>query len=493
MIAGARAIRDAVAQPRGWRVAMVALMVAALIVRLHYIGDPLIDSDEQFYLLVGDRMWHGAVPYMDIWDRKPVGLFLLYAAIRLLGGDGIVQYQLVATAFAGATAVVIAILARRIAPPWTAIVVGLLYLLSLNLSGGPGGQAPVFYNLPVAVAAWIAVRTLDGAPERIVRRGAVAMLLVGIALQIKYSVLVEGIYFGLAFSWMAWRAKLPMPRLAVAMTLWVVAALAPTALAFAWYAAIGHAGDFVFANFTSIGDRGQYRHELGELGKIGPRMLPFLLPIALSLTRRPWRGATSGAAWLLLAGWGLTATLSFAGFGSYFNHYALPLLVPFAVLAAVGFAVDRAGPILAVVAVTALVAVNTKESTEYGSYFGDAAYAARVTAAIDANLHGGTLYVYFGDPIYYQLTQSPLPSRWAFPYHLSLTREQPALGVDAMAELKRVLDSRPAVILDRTLYDDNRDPQADALLFAHLHRDYRLAGTFPLREDGTRVWALRRD
>src|SRR3546814_2283430 len=38
----------------------------------------------------------GATPYVDIWDRKPVGLFLLYSGIRLLGGDGIVQYQIVA-------------------------------------------------------------------------------------------------------------------------------------------------------------------------------------------------------------------------------------------------------------------------------------------------------------------------------------------------------------------------------------------------------------
>ena len=64
-------------------------------------GNPVIGSDEgdeQFYLLVGDRMLHGLLPYVDVWDRKPVGLFLVYAAIRLLGGEGIWQYQLAATA-----------------------------------------------------------------------------------------------------------------------------------------------------------------------------------------------------------------------------------------------------------------------------------------------------------------------------------------------------------------------------------------------------------
>ena len=71
-------------------------------------GNPVIHVDEQYYLLVGDRMLHGALPYVDIWDRKPLGLFLIFAAIRLLAGDGIMQYQIVATLFAAATALLIA-------------------------------------------------------------------------------------------------------------------------------------------------------------------------------------------------------------------------------------------------------------------------------------------------------------------------------------------------------------------------------------------------
>ena len=77
---------------------VVVIMLAAVVLRGWDFGNPVIHVDEQYYLLVGDRLLHGAVPYIDIWDRKPVGLFLLFAAIRLLPGDGIVAYQLVATA-----------------------------------------------------------------------------------------------------------------------------------------------------------------------------------------------------------------------------------------------------------------------------------------------------------------------------------------------------------------------------------------------------------
>ncbi|WP_292923223.1 hypothetical protein [Novosphingobium sp. SCN 63-17] len=83
-----------------------AYLAVGLLLRGATLGYPIIHADEQFYLLVGDRMLHGAVPFVDIWDRKPIGLFLLYGAIRLLGGDGILQYQLVALACVAGTSLV---------------------------------------------------------------------------------------------------------------------------------------------------------------------------------------------------------------------------------------------------------------------------------------------------------------------------------------------------------------------------------------------------
>ena len=95
----------------GRRGLAILLLFVALAIRAWDFGNPVIDADEQYYLLVGDRMLHGAVPYMDLWDRKPIGLFALFAAIRLLPGDGILAYQLAATLSAWATALVVAVAA----------------------------------------------------------------------------------------------------------------------------------------------------------------------------------------------------------------------------------------------------------------------------------------------------------------------------------------------------------------------------------------------
>ena len=48
------------------------LLLGAMFTRVACIGDPALHMDEEFYLLVADRIWQGALPYVDIWDLKPI-------------------------------------------------------------------------------------------------------------------------------------------------------------------------------------------------------------------------------------------------------------------------------------------------------------------------------------------------------------------------------------------------------------------------------------
>lgn len=487
------------ARPDRWRLELVALAIAAFLIRARYFGDPLIDPDEAFYLLTGDRMLHGAVPYLDIWDRKPVGLFLLYAAMRAIGGAGVLGYQVVAGIFAAATSVVIAVIARRIAPPGAALVAGLLYIPALAMAGGQGGQAPVFFNLPMALAVLLTLGAAGRSPASIRGRGIAAMALVGVAIQIKYSVVFEGIFLGLALCWTAWRADpRPAPRL-IDAALWAGVALVPTLAAFLTYAAIGEAQAFLYANFISIGERGPYGHALRDLWRAFARLIPILIPLAATaLIPRAWRSwhcdAAARRAHRFVLGWAGAALAGYAVMGSYFNHYALPLLVPLAILASPAFAIRRwrIGVSLAVAALGFLFARYALDAEARTINRGGAAYAQQITDTIRPLLRGGNLYVFYGEPIFYLTTGSSLPSRWAFPYHLSLTREAPALGVNAAAEVTRILDTRPAVILDRDIIDDEINPVTRAILNQRLKRDYRLAAAFKRTYYTDRIWALRR-
>ena len=85
----------------------LVIVLLSVMVRWQTFGNPAIGFDEQFYLLVGDRMWHGVIPYVDIFDRKPIGLFIIYAIADVIGKDGFLQYKVIALVSVVATAYLI--------------------------------------------------------------------------------------------------------------------------------------------------------------------------------------------------------------------------------------------------------------------------------------------------------------------------------------------------------------------------------------------------
>lgn len=471
-----------------WMVVGGVLLLAAFAIRCAQFGNPLIHVDENFYLLVGDRMLHGALPYVDIWDRKPVGLFLLFAAIRLLGGDGIIQYQVVATLFAAATALVIARMAAPMAGLKAAAVAGVVYLLMLNLVGGSGGQAPVFYNLFVACAAWatLVACTRPGVTPRQIRRlGLAAMGLIGLAMQVKYTAVFEGVFLGVALMWASWRTSDRLTRVAADAMLWIALALAPTLAALGWYAVLGHAETFLYANFLSIGDRpgAEPAEALRRLAKAWKAMHIPLFAVVLAGVLEAWRRFAQGPATFAFAlAWLAAAVGGYLAFGTYFDHYALPLFAPLALATAPLFAYRRRhiGLIAAALMILSGAIANTviirKAQLKRG-------HQAEMTALVDAIRPRlkGCLYVWNGDPMLYHLTGSCLPTRWAFAGHLNLLRENGAIGVDQAAEVERILANRPHLIVDHAPAARDFNFEVVAIVQAELKRSYRPAKSVPLR------------
>jgi hypothetical protein len=470
-----------------WRTS-VLLLLAAVALRAWDWGNPVIHVDEQYYLLVGDRMLHGALPYVDIWDRKPIGLFLLFAGFRLLPGDGILAYQLAATLAAAATAIVVAAGARTLgAKDRGAIVAGLAYLVGLSLLGGRGGQAPVFYNLPIAISGLITVRLPWRGTAGIVTGGAVACLLAGFAIQMKYTPAVEGAFFGLAHGWALWRRQVGATKLIAAVALWIALGLAPTLAAIGWYWMHGALPAFWFANFGSIALRPGYPFAEWSMRLLGiaAQLAPLAVAAVLAWRTRS-RAAPRATAMQLAVGWPAAALFGFAAIGTFFDHYALPLLAPLCIVAApalgrsVRIAIGVLGPML----LLWTVQLATRRD--------DAAGARLVAATVAANSEDGCPYVFIGDTITYLLSRTCLPTAYAFPNLLAYTTEQGATGIDEAAEVRRILARRPPVIVtsDRRLQIWNRESRAT--LLAAVATDYRLVLAVPRSGWRTLVY-LRRD
>ncbi len=470
------------------------LLLVALAIRSWDFGNPAIDADEQYYLLVGDRMLHGAVPYIDLWDRKPIGLFALFAAIRVLPGDGILAYQLLATAAAWATALVVAAAARELgANRRGAFAAGVVYLAGISLLSGGGGQAPVFYNLPMAVAALLTLRLPASAVSArigaIVTSGTVACLLAGIAIQMKYTPMFEGAFFGLAHLWFLHRAGARVGTMSAAALLWIAMGLAPTLAAIAWYLAKGPAAfdAFWFANVTSIALRPGYPVGRLAIRLIGilAQLLPLIVAAAISWRRRPRAGVAAETMTIAFV-WAAAATVGFLIIGTFFDHYGLPLVAPLAVLAAPTLGRSWRMLALALIVPAAILVTDRAIGSD------DRAGTRAVAGVVEANSGGECPYVFVGPSILYHLAHACVPTPYAFPNLLAYATEQGAIGVDQPTEVRRILANQPPVIVTADRPAAIYNPATLRVMQAALARDYRLVFAVPGRK-GRVLVHLRRD
>jgi len=422
------------------------LLLVTLAARAQTLGNPVLGFDEQFYLVVGDRMLAGALPFVDIFDRKPIGLFLIYGFIRLLGGEGTIQYQLVAGAFAWATAWLVWRFGRRLGSPLGALAAAAAYLIWLDFMEGEAGQAPVFFNLPVLVAAMLT--------ERAVRRGRLTwrsgllvMLIVGLAIQIKYTALFEGIFFGCILLWRAWRGEASLPALAGMAFAWIAAALLPTLAAFLAYAALGHGQEFLFANFLSMFGKLPDPWSVSALGLL--TIAGILLPLLLCALFPPAPADDEQRRSRLFVWWWLGAAVAgMLVMGSFSTpQYAMPVLVPMAIAAAPRLGAFRPDRRLVWLFLALCFAIAQLVLVSLQNLKGRAAEAAAITRA--ATPTRGCLYVYDGYPALYRLTHSCLLTRFVFPGHLNMANENSAraLGIDPAAEVRRILAQRPETIV----------------------------------------------
>jgi len=460
-------------QARPALVTALVLVAAGLILRGPHFGDPSYHVDEAFYLHFADQMLNGAIPYVDIWDRKPIGLFVLYAGFLLFGGDGIIQYQIAATAAAVGTAFLIALMARRQCG-WTAsCAAGIVYMASLEPLWGGGGQSPIFYNVMVAGSALLTMRACDASDvRRIGLLGVAAMLLCGIAIQIKYPVLVEGCFLGLVLLWQIWTRTGRIAQIVKWGAAFALCGLLPTAAAIGVYAWIGHLDAFWFANFTSIMLRPPTEgpNIARRLFKIALIVLPLAaLAIYVVATRvRAGAGPDRQTRFLIL--WIVAAVIGFALIGTFYRHYALPLLVPFAIAGAPLFERPRTG-----LAIAGLLTAWPLILAGYPGWSARDSRAATMHLAQSTRDHlgEGCLMVYDGPPILFHLADACYLTPYIFPYHLNAAVEETGLGVDPEDEMRRILGRRPTVIVTAAKPAIKPNRENDRMLREALRRDYR--------------------
>jgi hypothetical protein len=157
---------------------MLLTAMAAIALAPGLLGASL---DGAVYALMGDRIAAGDIPYVDVWDHKPPGLYLVNAIGSLLSGSA-GSWQVawgISVAAVVLTGVVVTDTLRRVGwrrSAWIAGAACAIELASFPLARG-GGLTETLAAFPAVVAI-----RLVGTGESTVRRTLSAGVWVGIAL-----------------------------------------------------------------------------------------------------------------------------------------------------------------------------------------------------------------------------------------------------------------------------------------------------------------------
>jgi len=464
---------------------LAILLLVAILLRLDTFGDPNMHGDEVFYQTVGVAMHDGALPYVDVWDRKPFGLFALSWLIAGISRN-MLAFQLAATLFAAGTAWAIAALARNWTSPQGALLAGIAYLLWLAPLQGFGGQSPVFYNLFIALAALLVFRAL---PE--LRQGrtpiivAFAMLLAGYGITIKTSALFEAAFLGLYATWALWRSGAGTEPTLRNASIWAAIGAAPALLFAASYWALGHWTEYWHAMVTANLDKPpHWPTSLARLKIMTLVLLPVVIFALLGLLR------LKGEDRKFVLGWLLAALLGLASVPNFYLHYGLPLLVPLCVMASAFLAQG----LLGIGATAFLAAVSlTIAPMKPGHAAKSRAAIDRLEKLVRAHTGDGPMLLYDAPPQLYVRTGQPFITPLVFPTHLSHLIEKDVSHLSTLAETKRALALRPgAVVMAVPPRNKPVNEETHRLVLAYVEGNCRLIEIVPTlerqRTDQIAVW-----
>lgn len=470
--------------------ALVVLAIVVVAVRMPWLGHPVATADEQLYSLIGNALAGGTLPYGELWDRKPFGLFALFGLAHAVAGPSPAAYQVLAAIFTLAGAWLTMLLARPLVDRATAAGAGVLYILLMGVYGSHSGQSEAFH-VPMILLGALLLR--DPHHPRALGRACAAMLIGGLAMQVKYTVLPQCLVLGGWFLWNRHKAGDSGPKLVMLAALSAALGILPTVLAGTGFAIAGHWDAFAHANFLSFFDRAP-----ADAGRLHADLAVQFLPLALlascgvyaALRLNPPRDLPYYRFILLLLG-GATATAFLPG--TVYAYY-FAAAVPACVLAALPLldrtAASRWVPLAVLIAALAWMQLQPSKWEEREA---DAAAFDRLAAAISpvVNAEDECLWIHDGPAALYRATGSCYPTRFIYPDHLNNLLERDALGVSQTGEVRRILSEGPPVVVTAASALTPQNEEVRRLVMDTIATNYEPIAREAVQDRDYTAWGLR--
>jgi 4-amino-4-deoxy-L-arabinose transferase-like glycosyltransferase len=481
-----------------------ALLILVLCVRLPGTLPSVMDWDESIYVLSARALLHGGLPYVSVFDNKPLGAPAMIAAAMAVLGSSVLTVRLLGGLAVATTTLLLPPLATLLGLSrpvgLTSAVLYAAFSTKLQATNTELLFAPfTVAALCVAAAGW------DAQQSRTQIKIIAGMgLLFGMAIWIKYvAVVPAAIIFGTIVGvWLVHGHIHGWGSVSLA-ALYGIAIALPTALTATAYAAVGQFSTFWYCNFGYMGTYLAMRP--GYTGSLVKEGLRFIWPLLFLSLLGIWfiwpkqNAVLPRKAAIVLIMWTVAEVIALVAPWKFWPHYFIMLLPPLTLLSGVAlFAIAdrisfprlrRAAP-YAFAGAIALIPLVV--SARYFIRVLANPDIPRQVAAVISSDTAPSAWVVNSQPIIYFLAGIPAPPRFPFPPHLA--SDQSALtGIDPLAEVDRILATRPRfLVVDEGNW--GRTPievTVRAKVQEALARDYEKVASFTSRLANANVFRLR--
>ncbi len=433
------------------------LFLACFLTRISALHRSILDWDESLYFLMARAWAHGNLPYSTIWDNKPIGIYAIFAVFQAVF-PGILAIRMATVCFVSALAFAVFRITLKLtqnrAAAWLAA--GALILCSLS-NDGLSANTELFMASFTAYAV-LAALTLESA--------LLVGLLLGCAFMVKYVAVFEAPVVALFLLSRTRRvATLPLTILGAALPLATTVLLYSAAGKFPLWLECSVLSNFrrVSAPLTAAALDYAIHIELLRWGTLYAAGLGMMV---LAMARRRKTE-------IFLSAWLLAGLLGVAASKSFYDHYFLQVLPALCVILGVWLPrIRTARPafILAALALPLLAAKTALRDTTGPDV------PREIAAALPPH---ASLYVFDSQPIIYALANAAPPTRYVLPTEITGLLLPHVAGVNAAAELARILATHPQFIIRCADVPAHANPAIYAQMNAAVTRNYAFWKRFP--------------
>ncbi|MCW7493203.1 glycosyltransferase family 39 protein [Leptospira sp. 2 VSF19] len=308
--------------PIGSGFVFLLFILLAFFLRYPSFGYTAIDWDEITYSLIGEGWLQGKLPFRDLWDIKPIGIYLVYAIIHGLLGFSIFAIRVSTLLVVVSSAFIIWLLLRKTNRSFAfGTGFGFLILFSYFLNG-LSGNTELFYLCLETVGVWF---LFYGKKQY----RFLSPLAFGFAFIIKYNTAFDILGFYFLHLYIHRRKIFKNPKSFFGYGLFYSLAILPFLISTAWIFSAGLGDSFLETHkilFSNYAKKVTFLEKILSL-KTYPILAILVCVQVGTFILYLWKRRVPKIL-LISFFWTLTAFLAATWTGYFFEHYYLPMMIP---------------------------------------------------------------------------------------------------------------------------------------------------------------------